>query len=388
MLATGTPKQSPHLQPRWFIRSFWVAHRALYRTTRGRLGLRRSTPTGWGMLRLRTIGRRTGDERSAILGYYEDGPNLVTLAMNGWAPGEPSWWLNLQAHPDATVDLVDGPRRVTARAAVGDERARLWAGWRDVGDDVDAYAPLRASETAVVVLEPAQRSEMHTAGGPAATGGTKQMNANRRIAIVAGVAFLVATVAQVVGAALVTPLLSAPVDLIKISANENQIIFGALFQFTGALACAGIALALYPVLRAYNHGLAIGSVGFRTIEGVLHVLIAVCWLFLLSLSQEAVTAGAPGSSAYTVTGALLLAGPDWLAPLALLAFGLGALCYYWVFYQSRLIPRWLSAWGLVAIAMVMVSALLVMFRLIENFSATARPGVSHLGCRRWSWPSG
>ena len=63
---------------------------------------------------------------------------------------------------------------------------------------------------------------------------------------------------------------------------------------------------------------------------------------LLSLSQEAVKAGAPGSSAYGVPGALLLAGPDWLAPLALLAFGLGALCYYWVFYQSRLIPRWLS----------------------------------------------
>ena len=194
------------------------------------------------------------------------------------------------------------------------------------------------------------------------------MNTNRRIAVVAGVAFLIATVAQLVGVALVSPILSAPVDLIKISANENRVLFGALFQFIGALACAGIALALYPVLREHNHGLAIGSVGFRTIEGVLHVLIAVCWLFLLSLSQDAVKAGAPGSSAYGVPGALLQAGPDWLAPLALLAFGLGALCYYWVFYQSRLIPRWLSAWGLVAIVLVMVSALLVMFRLIENFS--------------------
>ena len=169
MPVTGTREQSPHLQPRWFIRSFWVAHRALYRTTGGRVGLRRPTPTRWGMLRLRTLGRRTGEERSAILGYYEDGPNLVTLAMNGWAEGEPGWWLNLQARPDAMVDLVDGPRKVRARAAVGDERARLWAGWRDVGDDVDAYAPLRSSETAVVVLEPrpADSSQTHTAGGPA-----------------------------------------------------------------------------------------------------------------------------------------------------------------------------------------------------------------------------
>ena len=178
------------------------------------------------------------------------------------------------------------------------------------------------------------------------------MNTNRKIAVVAGVAFLIATAAQLVGAAMVSPILSAPDYLAKISANENQVILGALCQFLGAVACTGIALALYPILRNYNHGLAIGSVGFRTIEGMLHVLIAVCWLLLVTLSLEAVKAGTPGSSAYEVPGAVLLAGPDWLAPLALLAFGLGALCYYWVFYQSRLIPRWLSAWGLVAIPLV------------------------------------
>ncbi len=144
----------PRLQPRWFIRAFWVAHRALYRATGGRIGLRRPTPTQWGMMRLRTMGRRSGVERGAILGYYEDGANLVTLAMNGWAAGEPAWWLNLRARPDATVDLVDGRRAVRARAAEGEERARLWARWRDVGDDVDSYATLRPSETAVVILEP------------------------------------------------------------------------------------------------------------------------------------------------------------------------------------------------------------------------------------------
>ena len=105
-------------------------------------------------MRLKTIGRRSGRERIAILGYYEDGPNLVTMAMNGWADGEPAWWLNLQAHPDASVDLVDGARAVRARAAEGDERSRLWARWRDLGDNVDAYATRRSSETAVVILEP------------------------------------------------------------------------------------------------------------------------------------------------------------------------------------------------------------------------------------------
>ena len=147
-------ERPPGLPPRWFIRTAWVAHRALYRTTRGRVGLRRPTPTTWGMMRLRTIGRHSGKARIAVLGYYEDGADLVTLAMNGWADGEPAWWLNLQERPDATVDLVDGPHLVRARAAAGEERARLWARWRDVGDDVDAYATLRSSETAVVILEP------------------------------------------------------------------------------------------------------------------------------------------------------------------------------------------------------------------------------------------
>jgi deazaflavin-dependent oxidoreductase (nitroreductase family) len=152
--ASAEGDRAPRLPPRWFIRFFWAAHRALYRTTGGRKGLRRPTPTTWGMMRLRTIGRHSGVERSAILGYYEDGPNLVTLAMNGWAEAEPAWWLNLQARPETTVDLVDGPRAVRARAAEGEERTRLWARWREVGDDVDAYATRRPSETAVVILEP------------------------------------------------------------------------------------------------------------------------------------------------------------------------------------------------------------------------------------------
>jgi deazaflavin-dependent oxidoreductase (nitroreductase family) len=150
----GRPEAPPRLPPRWFVRFFWAAHRALYRITGGRLGLRPPTPTKWGMMHLRTVGRRTGEERVAILGYYEDGPDLITLAMNGWAEAEPAWWLNLQAHPDAVVDLVGGRRAVRARAAEGEERARLWARWRDLGDDVDGYSTRRPSETAVVILAP------------------------------------------------------------------------------------------------------------------------------------------------------------------------------------------------------------------------------------------
>ncbi|MGF1668666.1 MAG: nitroreductase/quinone reductase family protein [Acidimicrobiia bacterium] len=69
-------------------------------------------------MRLTTVGRPSGRDRNVVLGYFEDGPNLVTMAMNRWGV----WWLNLQAHPDAEVRLVDGPRPVTGRADRGKER--------------------------------------------------------------------------------------------------------------------------------------------------------------------------------------------------------------------------------------------------------------------------
>jgi len=160
--APNERKRAPWLPPRWFIRSAWVVHRAIHRFTGGRRGLATPTPGGkFGYLRLTTVGRHSGQERAAILGYYEDGPNLVTLAMNGWADAEPAWWLNLQAQPDAIVELKNESRAIRARAAKGEERERLWAKVRDYsgyGDDVDAYATLRSSETAVIVLEPRSES--------------------------------------------------------------------------------------------------------------------------------------------------------------------------------------------------------------------------------------
>ncbi|MGK5682043.1 nitroreductase/quinone reductase family protein [Actinoplanes sp. URMC 104] len=140
--------------PRWFVRGAWAVHRGIYRISGGRLGLWRPRATKWGTLRLTTLGRRSGRERSVILAYFEDGPDLVLLSMNGWGEGEPAWRLNLRAHPEATVELPDGVRAVRAREAVGDERARLWARWREFDEKLDAYAALRSTESVVIVLEP------------------------------------------------------------------------------------------------------------------------------------------------------------------------------------------------------------------------------------------
>lgn len=150
------PAKAAWLPPRWFIRSFWAMHRAIYSLTRGRLGIKAPTPKAWGMLRLTTVGRRSGKARKAILGYYEDGPNLVTLAMNGWGEPEPAWWLNLQANPDTTVELADGRRAVRGRAATPEERPRLWATWGeyDGEENLASWSSRRPGETAVVILEP------------------------------------------------------------------------------------------------------------------------------------------------------------------------------------------------------------------------------------------
>jgi F420H(2)-dependent quinone reductase len=159
---TAATKEVPRTPPRALVSTFWVLHRAIYRLTGGRLGVwRPKAGKRFGTMRLTSVGRRSGQRRIAMVGYYEDGPKVVTLAMNGWGQADPAWWLNLQANPETTVDLPDGRRRVRARAASGTERERLLAKFRDYpgwGDDIIALAAKRPRPTAVVVLEPSASS--------------------------------------------------------------------------------------------------------------------------------------------------------------------------------------------------------------------------------------
>lgn len=149
-------KPGSRLPPRIVVRAAWVAHRALFRVLGRRRALRPATDTTWGMLGLRTVGRKSGRERVAILGYFEDGPNLVTMAMNGWGAPEPAWWLNLQARPDATIELHDRTFVARGRAATAEERPRLWKIWGryDGEAQLESWASRRPHETAVVILEP------------------------------------------------------------------------------------------------------------------------------------------------------------------------------------------------------------------------------------------
>ena len=151
------PSRPPKKPPAWFVHTAWRVHRALHRLSGGRFLWKTSNKRGWGALRLTTTGRKSGQERDVIIGYLEDGPNLVAIAMNGWDEGHPAWWLNLEAHPDAVVQLAEqAPTRVRARRAVGEERERLWRLWVDVNAELDAFAGKRSTETPVVVLQPAE----------------------------------------------------------------------------------------------------------------------------------------------------------------------------------------------------------------------------------------
>lgn len=149
-------KPAGRLPPRWVITTVWRAHRALYRLSGGRLALR--TPKEGrhaGMMALRTIGRRSGQERFVILSYFPDGETMVTMAMNGWGEPDPAWWLNLEADPDAEVRIRGANVPVRARAASADERARLWPGFSSYPGwgDVDAFSRRRDRERPVVILE-------------------------------------------------------------------------------------------------------------------------------------------------------------------------------------------------------------------------------------------
>ena len=194
------------------------------------------------------------------------------------------------------------------------------------------------------------------------------MDTTRMNAGIVGVLFIIATVAGTIAASIGNPILDAPDYLTKISANEGTIIIETFLVFLMAISCAGIGLGLYPIMRKYSVGMAIGVVGFRVIEGMIDILGGVSTIALLALSQEFVKAGAPDVAFFQTIGAIIKAGDEWLSNgVMLLCWCIGAFMYYTLFYQYRLVPRWLSGWGLVGITLTTISSVLVMFHIIPGF---------------------
>jgi len=192
---------------------------------------------------------------------------------------------------------------------------------------------------------------------------------NRKTAMIVGVLYIIGTIAGVLSLVFGGSLLNDPDYLIKVSANENRIIIGALFVLTMGLALAMIPAVMFPVLKKQHEGLAVGYIVFRGgLETVSYIAMMISWLLLIALSQEYVKAGAPDASYFQTLGALVMKGHDSIRSILEIAFPLGALMFYTALYRSRLIPRWISGWGLIAATISLALGLLGVFHLITPMS--------------------
>jgi hypothetical protein len=179
------------------------------------------------------------------------------------------------------------------------------------------------------------------------------MNTNRKNARWAGVFYIIATVAPIStiffigflgGGIQGEPI---PDYLVNVSANENQVVIGMLIELIWALAVVGIIVTLFPILKKHNEALALGFSALRFIEAISTIIHSLILLTLLTLSQEFVKAGAPDASYFQTTGDLLLAAREWAFLIGSgLVWSLSALILNYLLYQSKLVPRWLSVWGL------------------------------------------
>jgi hypothetical protein len=190
------------------------------------------------------------------------------------------------------------------------------------------------------------------------------MNTSKKTARIVGALFLLSNVTFILGAAVfVEPILSAADYLSLVSANRPQVVLGVLLEIINGVAYLGIGVLMFPILKQRFESMALGYVGFRIIEFVMQTLSDISPLSLLALSEEFVSAGAPAASSFQALGTLLLTERHWAFQMVSITFGLGALMFYTMLYQSKLIPRFISIWGLVGAAVVLANTMLDMFSL-------------------------
>lgn len=211
------------------------------------------------------------------------------------------------------------------------------------------------------------------------------MSATRLLAVVTGVLFIVATAANLVAAAILPPLGGADY-LAGIVTGADRVAIAAVFYIVAAFASAGIAVAMYPVMRRSNAGLALGSVVFRALEAAFYLLGVVSLLSLVRVGTRAASAGTVERAPLVVVGDALVGLHDHASLLAVFAFCLGAFLYYTLFFQGRQIPRWLSGWGILAILLMLVASVLALSadKQITSYVALAIPiGVQELVLAVW-----
>ncbi len=188
----------------------------------------------------------------------------------------------------------------------------------------------------------------------AAAPGAPGMSADRKAAIWVGVLYIIGTVGMVLSTVVTNAVLSGPAYLAQVAAEPNRVALGALLLLLAGLALALVPVVFWPIGKRYNETLAVGYVVFRgALETIFYIVTALGWLLLIALSKEA-DAG-PLANFVRTTETVI-----WDQVIAI-PFVLGALMFYFMLYQSRLVPRWLSTWGLVGAALYIVPPLGSMF---------------------------
>lgn len=188
------------------------------------------------------------------------------------------------------------------------------------------------------------------------------METSRKIAIIVGILFIIATAATIFSSVITGPFLEAPDYVIQVSANETQMVIGLLFMLTTAIAVVSIAVMMYPFLKRHHEIDAVGYLSARIVEGVLLIISVLALLSLVTLSQEFAASGAADASNFQAVGTLLRTVSDWTFSLGVgLVFALSALILNYSLYQTKLVPRWLSVWGFVGAILILSGHLLAYF---------------------------
>jgi hypothetical protein len=197
------------------------------------------------------------------------------------------------------------------------------------------------------------------------------MTTHRKTAIIVGTLYIIGTVAGVLSVPFITPVLDGPDYLINVATQSNQLIIGALLIVAMGLALALVPVVLFPIARTYNEPLALGYVVFRgALEAIGTISMVIPWLALIVLGQDYAKAGAPDAASFQALGTVLLGTRDAINVIVIIVFSLGALMLYALFYQSKLVPRWISLWGFIAIILHLATAFLDLFGIADMLSPT------------------
>ena len=195
------------------------------------------------------------------------------------------------------------------------------------------------------------------------------MNSYRKTAIIVGILFLSGYVGVFLGGAVSGPFLNDPDYLSNIYPNKIRVIIGILIEvLLNDVPVVGIGVLLFPILKKYSEGIALWYVGMRVIEAVTLIVGSISALSLITLSQEYIAAGAVDASSFQASGALALAVRSWAGDVMLTVFFIaGALILYSLLYKSKLVPRFISVWGLIAVASLITANVLGVPDLTHSF---------------------